>query len=68
MIAKHLQIIKLELEAVLKLEQWEEIEGLFEESWRFGEPTQYGSLADLALIIYSSISNASVESKYQISK
>jgi hypothetical protein len=68
MIAKHSQIVKLELEAALKREQWEELDSLFDECWRYGGPTHYDTLADLVLIIYSSMSKDKVDSRYQTSE
>lgn len=68
MIAKHLQVVKLELEAALKQEQWDELEDLFEECWKYGGPTHYDTLADLVLIIYSSMAEDSVDAKYQTSE
>ncbi|KAL1606688.1 sporulation-specific protein 22 [Paraconiothyrium brasiliense] len=66
-IAKHSQVIKLELEAALKREQWEEMDDLFEECWRYGESQHYDTLADLVLIMYSSMSKDKVDGKYQTS-
>ncbi|KAL5459232.1 hypothetical protein PMIN06_002899 [Paraphaeosphaeria minitans] len=65
MIAKHLQVVKLELEASLKREQWDELESLFDECWKYGGPTHYDTLADLVLIMYSSMAKDNVDSKYQ---
>ncbi|KAJ4356283.1 sporulation-specific protein 22 [Didymosphaeria variabile] len=65
MTAKHVQVVKLELEAALKREQWEELDDLFEECWRYGEPQHYDTLADLVLIMYSSLSKDNVDGKYQ---
>ncbi|KAK7183868.1 hypothetical protein PSPO01_10204 [Paraphaeosphaeria sporulosa] len=65
MVAKHLQVVKLELEASLKREQWDDLESLFSECWKYGGPTHYDTLADLVLIIYSSMAKDKVDSKYQ---
>ena len=68
MIAKHFQIVKLELEAALKREQWEELDDLFEQCWKYGGSAYYDTLADLVLVIYSCMSKANVDSKYQSSR
>ena len=68
MIAKHFQVVKLELEAALKREQWEEMNELFEECKKYGGPTHYDTLADLVLVIYSCMSKDNVDSKYQSSQ
>ena len=65
MIAKHLQVVKLELEAALKREQWDELDGLFKECWKYGDPAHYDTLADLVLIVYSSMAEDHVDAKYQ---
>lgn len=68
MTAKHLQVVKLELEAALKREQWDELDALFDECWKYGGPTHYDTLADLVLIMYSSMAKDKVDSKYQTSE
>ncbi|KAF2447271.1 SPO22-domain-containing protein [Karstenula rhodostoma CBS 690.94] len=65
MIAKHLQVVKLELEATLRREQWDELDSLFYECWKYGGPTHYDTLADLVLIMYSSMAKDNVDRKYQ---
>lgn len=66
--AKHLQVIKLELEAALKLEQWDDMDELFDQCWKYNGQGPYETLADLVLIIHSSIVKASLDRKYQSSK
>lgn len=66
--AKHLQVIKLELEAALKLEQWDDMDELFDQCWKYKDQGPYETLADLVLIIYSSIVKASLDRKYQSSE
>lgn len=68
MTTKHFQVVKLELEAALKREQWEELDGLFEECWKYGGPARYDKLADLVLIIYSCMSKENVNDNYKSSK
>ncbi|KAF2258604.1 SPO22-domain-containing protein [Lojkania enalia] len=65
LIAKHFQIVKLELEALLKLENWEALDELFEECWRYKNPAHYETLADLVLVIHSSVVKANADVKYQ---
>lgn len=63
--SKHFQIVKLELEAVLKLEKWDELDDLFEQCWRYKITDRYETLADLVLVIHSCLVKANVEQKYQ---
>ena len=60
--------MKLELEAALKLEQWDEMEDLFDECWKFKNPNQYETLADLVLIVHSQIVKANLDGHYQNSE
>ncbi|ORY11635.1 meiosis protein SPO22/ZIP4 like-domain-containing protein [Clohesyomyces aquaticus] len=64
-ISKHFQIIKLEMEAVLKLEKWDDLDDLFEEIWKYKNPGQYETLADLVLITHSCLVKAELDPKYQ---
>ncbi|KAH7398979.1 meiosis protein SPO22/ZIP4 like-domain-containing protein [Phaeosphaeria sp. MPI-PUGE-AT-0046c] len=64
-ISKHFQIVKLELEAVIKLEKWDELDDLFEQCWKYKSPDRYETLADLVLVIHSCIVQANVEEKYR---
>jgi hypothetical protein len=66
--SKHFQIVKLELEAVLKLEKWDELDDLFEQCWRYKITDRYETLADLVLVIHSCLAKANVDQKYQRSK
>ena len=68
MIAKHFQIVKLELEAALKRGQWEELDELFEECWKYEGTTYYDTLADLVLVIYTCMSKENVDRKHQSSR
>lgn len=67
-ISKHFQIVKLELEAVLKLEKWNEIDGLFEQCWKYKSPDHYETLADLVLVIHSCMMTVDLHEKYRSSK
>ncbi|KAH7122269.1 meiosis protein SPO22/ZIP4 like-domain-containing protein [Dendryphion nanum] len=64
LVAKHHQLIKLELEALLKLRKWEDLEELLQECWKYQDPEHYGTLADLILVIYDCIQKEDVGSKY----
>ncbi|KAH7075854.1 meiosis protein SPO22/ZIP4 like-domain-containing protein [Paraphoma chrysanthemicola] len=64
-ISKHFQIVKLELEAVLKLEKWDELDDLFDQCWKYKSPDHYETLADLVLVIHSCVVKANVDEKYQ---
>ncbi|KAF2017110.1 SPO22-domain-containing protein [Aaosphaeria arxii CBS 175.79] len=54
LLAKHSQVIKLELEAVLKLKKWDEFEEVFGACWKYKANGQHHTLADLALVIFAS--------------
>ncbi|KAF1852174.1 SPO22-domain-containing protein [Cucurbitaria berberidis CBS 394.84] len=64
-ISKHFQVVKLELEAVLKLEKWDELDDLFEQCWKYKSPDHYETLADLVLVIHSCVVKAALDVKYQ---
>jgi len=66
--SKYFQIVKLELEAVLKLERWDELDDLFDQCWKYKNPDHYETLADLVLVVHSCIVKAGLENKYQKSK
>jgi hypothetical protein len=63
--AKHFQIVKLELEAVLKLQRWDDLDELFDQCWRYKSPDHYETLADLVLVVHSCIVKAELDVKYQ---
>ncbi|KAH9875283.1 hypothetical protein J1614_004774 [Plenodomus biglobosus] len=67
-ISKHFQVVKLELEAVLKLEKWDELDDLFDQCWKYKSPDCYETLADLVLVIHSSMVKAELDHKYRSSK
>ena len=67
-ISKHLQIVKLELEAVLKLQKWDELDELFDQCWKYKSPDHYETLADLVLVIHGCIVQAELDIKYQKSE
>lgn len=60
--------MKLELEAVLKLEKWDELDDLFEQCWKYKSPDHYETLADLVLVIHSCVVGAGLDVKYERSK
>lgn len=68
MIAKHFQVVKLELEATLKLERWDELDELLEQCWKYDNPEHLETLADLVLVIHSSVLKANVDGKHQARK
>ncbi|KAG9197672.1 hypothetical protein G6514_001141 [Epicoccum nigrum] len=65
MLSKQLQVVKLELEAALKLQRWDDLEELFEQCWNCRDPDRYETLADLVLVIHSEIVQADVAKTYQ---
>lgn len=67
-LSKQLQVVKLELEAVLKLQKWDDLENLFEQCWSCKSSDRYETLADLVLIIHSCLVQADVDKKHQGSK
>ncbi|UPX15900.1 sporulation-specific protein 22 [Ascochyta rabiei] len=64
-LSKQLQIVKLELEAVLKLQRWDELDSLFEQCWTCKSSDRYETLADLVLVIHSSLVQANADARYQ---
>ncbi|RMZ74395.1 transcription factor [Pyrenophora seminiperda CCB06] len=64
-ISKHFQIVKLELEAVLKLQKWDELDELFDQCWKYKSPDHYETLADLVLIIHDCMVKAELDIKYK---
>jgi hypothetical protein len=67
-ISKHFQIVKLELEAALKLRRWDELDELFDQCWVYKNPDHYETLADLTLVIHHCIVQAELDVKYQKSE
>ncbi|KAI4944815.1 hypothetical protein J4E91_008503 [Alternaria rosae] len=63
--SKYFQIVKLELEAVLKLERWDELDDLFDQCWKYKNPDHYETLADLVLVVHGCIVKAGLDVKYQ---
>jgi hypothetical protein len=68
MIAKHFQIVKLELEATLKLENWDALDELLEQCWKYDSPEHLETLADLVLVIHSCVLKANVDRRHQARK
>ncbi|KAF3008729.1 hypothetical protein E8E13_009809 [Curvularia kusanoi] len=64
-LSKQLQIVKLELEAALKLQQWDDLEELFKQCWNCKSSDRYETLADLVLVIHSALVHANVAGLYQ---
>ncbi|EUC48226.1 hypothetical protein COCMIDRAFT_87783 [Bipolaris oryzae ATCC 44560] len=64
-ISKHFQVVKLELEAALKLRKWDELDELFDQCWVYKNPDHYETLADLTLVIHHCIVQAELDVKYQ---
>jgi hypothetical protein len=65
LIAKHLDSVKYSLEATLRLSRWEDIDLLFQASWRYEDPKKWHTLADIAFLINEEIVKADVASTYQ---
>ncbi|TID24359.1 SPO22-domain-containing protein [Venturia nashicola] len=65
LIAKHLDSVKYSLEATMRLSKWDEIEALFQASWRYEDLKKWHTLADLAFLINEEVVKADVASKYQ---
>jgi hypothetical protein len=66
-LSKQLQVVKLELEAALKLQKWDDLEGLFEHCWNCKSADRYETLADLVLVVHSCLVQADVDASYQSS-
>lgn len=65
LISKHLDSVKYSLEATMRLSKWDEIEPLFQASWRYEDPKKWHTLADLAFLINEEVVKADVASTYQ---
>lgn len=65
LIAKHLDSVKYSLEATMRLSNWDEIEPLFQASWRYEDPKKWHTLADLAFLINEEVVKADVATTYQ---
>lgn len=59
--------MKLELEAALKLQNWDDLEGLFEQCWNCKPADRYETLADLVLVIQACLVQADANASYQSS-
>ena len=64
-LSKQLQVVKLELEAVLRLQRWDDLDDLFELCWNCKSSDRYETLADLVLVIHSCLVQANADTKYQ---
>ncbi|XPS72064.1 sporulation-specific protein 22 [Ascochyta lentis] len=64
-LSKQLQIVKLELEAVLKLQRWDELDHLFEQCWNCKSSDRYETLADLVLVMHLSLVQSNVDARYR---
>jgi hypothetical protein len=60
--------VQLEVEAVVKLEQWDDLDDLFELCWKYNTPDRYETLADLVLVVHVCMTKAELEPKYLSSK
>jgi hypothetical protein len=61
LVAKHIQSIKFELEATLRLNKWGELSDLFDQCWKYEDPKRWDTLADLAFSIHEEMCTASSE-------
>ncbi|KAF2199170.1 SPO22-domain-containing protein [Delitschia confertaspora ATCC 74209] len=64
-ISKYVSVVKLELEAAMKLHDWDGLDGLLDECWKYENPDHLDTLADLVLVIHSCLVKANVVDKYQ---
>lgn len=66
--SKHFQVIKFELEAALKLRQWDAMDEIFEHCWSFndsiGSPGGWDNFADLVLVIHAAMVEAKLDPSY----
>ncbi|KAF2839609.1 SPO22-domain-containing protein [Patellaria atrata CBS 101060] len=65
LISKHFELVKFELESTLKLSDWDAMDELFDACWKYENPKQYDTLADLVLVVYHRIIEVSAGSSYQ---
>jgi len=61
-------VVKLELEAVLKLQRWDELDELFDQCWKYKNPDHYETLADLVLVMHDCMVKTGLDVKYKKSK
>jgi hypothetical protein len=66
-ITKYVQVAKLEIEAALKLENWDALHELYHECWKYGNTEHWDKLADLVLVVHSTLVKGNVDGKYQAS-
>jgi hypothetical protein len=55
LVAKHIQSIKFELEATLRLNRWDDLAELFDQCWKYDDPKRWDTLADLAFSIHGEL-------------
>ncbi|KIW01266.1 uncharacterized protein PV09_07305 [Verruconis gallopava] len=55
LVAKHVQTIKYELEATLRLKKWDDLSKLFEQCWKYEDPKQWSTLADISFSIHAEL-------------
>jgi len=67
-VSKYVQVVKLELEAALKLEDWDALGDLFDEYWKHETTNDLETLADLVLVIHSCLVKKSIDKVHQTSK
>ena len=67
LVAKHIQSVKFELEASLRLQKWEALTDLFALCWTYDDPKRWSTLADLAFSIHEELCEQKPEvlQKYQ---
>ncbi|KAF2096421.1 SPO22-domain-containing protein [Rhizodiscina lignyota] len=61
---KHFRLLKFELEAALKLLQWDDMDELFEECWKYENSKHWETLADLVLVIHASMVEAKLDTSH----
>lgn len=52
----------------MKLQKWDELDDLFNQCWKYKSPDRYETLADLVLVIHSSMIRATLDFSYQNSR
>ncbi|KAF2432077.1 SPO22-domain-containing protein [Tothia fuscella] len=65
LISKHFESVKYDLEAVLRLSRWDDMEPLFNECFRYEDPNYWDTIADLAFVLNEEVAKAGVGTKYQ---
>ncbi|KAF2403591.1 SPO22-domain-containing protein [Trichodelitschia bisporula] len=63
--SKHFELVKYELEALLRLSKWDEMDDLFNACWTYADSSQWETMADLALVVNEEMVKVKAGPSYQ---